>query len=222
MLTCDLHIHSNFSRDGESSVRDCLMRAADVGLDAIAITDHDTLEGARAALSRKSRVIVIPGIEISTVQGHLIVLGTLDPIPPGLDVIETIRIAHDLGGVVVLPHPFHMWRHGVAVQFRAAMPAVDAIETFNSRYIVGTANKKAARVARILGKPCVGGSDAHNARYIGFGRTYVSAEPDTDSILDAIRNGATMAGGHMTPLRTYTRQSLRNTWRKIKRRVRKR
>ncbi len=222
MLTCDLHIHSNFSRDGESSVRDCLARAAEVGLDAIAITDHDTTEGSRAALARKSRVIVIPGIEISTIQGHLIVLGTLEPISPGLDVLETIRIARDLGGVVILPHPFHMWRHGVAVQFRAAMPAVDAIETFNSRYIVGTANKKAARVARILGKPCVGGSDAHNARYIGFGRTYISAEPEVNSILDAIRDGATMAGGHMTPLRTYTRQSLRNTWRKIKRRVRKR
>ncbi len=222
MLICDLHVHTNYSKDGESSIEEILRKAEEVGLDAIAITDHDTLEGARAALARKSRVIVIPGIEISTLQGHLIVLGTLEPIPPGLDVLETIRIAHDLEGVVILPHPFHMWRHGVAVQFRAAMPAVDAIETFNSRYIVGTANRKAARAARILGKACVGGSDAHNARYIGFGRTYVSAEPEIDSILDAIRSGATMAGGHMTPLRTYTRQSLRNTWRKLKRRVRKR
>ncbi len=222
MLTCDLHIHSNFSRDGESSVGDCLLRAAEVGLDVIAITDHDTVEGSRAALAKKSKVIVIPGVEISTLQGHLIVLGTLEPIPPGLDVLETIRIAHGLEGVVILPHPFHMWRHGVAVQYRAAMPAVDAIETFNSRYIVGTANKKAARIARILGKPSVGGSDAHNARYIGFGRTYVSAKPDPESILEAIRDGATMAGGHMTPLHTYTRQSLRSTWRRIKRRVRKR
>ena len=220
MLTCDLHVHTNYSRDGESSIEDIIRRAELTGLDALAITDHDTIEGARAAMEIPTRVMIIPGIEISTRQGHLIALGVFEEFPKGLDVLDTIALAREHGAVLILPHPFHMWRHGVALHMRSALGSVDAIEVFNSRYIVGSANKKAARFAKKLGKACVGGSDAHNARYVGYGRTLVDASsPDIPSILQAIRSGKTTATGRMTPLRTYTRQSLRNTWKKLKRRV---
>ena len=217
MLTCDLHVHTNFSRDGESSVEDILKRAEAVGLDAIAITNHDTVEGAKKALTCKTDVLVIPGVEITTKQGHLLVLGVTEMIPTGLDVAETIAIARKLGAVLILPHPYHVWRHGVARKRRGGMLIVDAVEVFNSRYIVGSANRKATRIARRLGKPCVGGSDAHNARYVGYGRTFVDAEPTVPAILQAIREGKVSSGGKRTPLRTYTRQSLKSTWRKITR-----
>jgi len=217
MLSCDLHVHTNVSKDGESSIEEILKRAEEAGLDAIAITDHDSVDGAKKALLCKSSVLVIPGIEISTRQGHLLALGVTEVIPPGLDVGETIDIARKLGAVLILPHPFHMWRHGVARKKRGGLLLVDAIEAFNSRYIVGSANGKAARFAKRLGKPCVGGSDAHNAKFVGFGRTFVEAEPTVPAILQAIREGKVSCGGKQTPLRTYTRQSLRSTWRKIKR-----
>jgi len=221
MQTCDLHVHTNFSKDGESSVEDILRQAEAVGLDVIAITDHDCVDGAKKALACKSSLLIIPGIEVSTRQGHLIVLGVTEIIPSGLDVRETVRIAHRMGALVILPHPYHVWRHGVARRIRAAMNIVDAVEVFNSRYVVGSANQKAGRIAARLNKPCVGGSDAHNARFVGYGRTFVEAEPDMQAIFDAIRKGNVSCGGKKTPLRTYTRQSLNNTWRKIKRLTRR-
>jgi len=217
MLACDLHVHTNYSKDGESSVEEILRQAEREGLDAIVISDHDTVEGAKKALTLPSTVLVIPGIEVSTKQGHLLVLGVTEIIPAGLDVVATVDIAHRLGGLCILPHPYHVWRHGVARRKKAGMNVVDAVEAFNSRYIVGSANQKAARVAKRLGKPCVGGSDAHNARFVGFGRTYVESEKSVPAILEAIRAGRVSCGGRKTPLRTYTRQSINNTWRKIKR-----
>ncbi|NYT05743.1 MAG: PHP domain-containing protein [Methanomicrobiales archaeon] len=221
MRTCDLHIHTSFSKDGESTVEEVLAQAARVGLDAVAITDHDTVEGARYALSLAGPVTVIPGVEVSTRQGHLIVLGVTDPIPPGMDFVQTVAVARGMGGVLILPHPYHQWRHGVALKVTSAISLVDAVESFNSRYITGSANRRAAREAYRADKPCVGGSDAHNGRYVGFGRTLVDTDgPDAASILAAIRAGKTRAEGHMTPLRTYTRQSLKGAVRRIKTRVR--
>lgn len=217
MLACDLHVHTSYSKDGESSIEDILRQAEAEGLDAIAITDHDSVEGARKALAIPSAVLVIPGIEVSTKQGHLLVLGVTEVIPAGLDVVATVNIARTMGALTILPHPYHVWRHGVARRKKTGMSAVDAVEVFNSRYIVGSANRKAARIAKRLGKPCVGGSDAHNARYVGYGRTYVDAEKTVPAILEAIRAGRVSFGGRKTPLRTYTRQSINNTWRKIKR-----
>jgi len=217
MLTCDLHIHTSYSKDGESSVEEILRAAEAAGLDVIAITDHDSVDGAKKALTLPSSVLVIPGIEVSTKQGHLLVLGVTEIIPAGLDVVDTVNIARRMGALLILPHPYHVWRHGVARRKKVGMSVVDAVESFNSRYIVGSANKKAARIAKRLGKPCVGGSDAHNAKFVGFGRTYVDAEKNIPAILDAIRAGKVSCGGKKTPLRTYTRQSINNTWRKIKR-----
>ncbi len=222
MLSADLHVHTSCSGDGESRVEEVLAAARTAGLDAIALTDHDTIDGCRKAASLQcSDILVIPGVEVSTRQGHLLALGVSNPVPKGLDVLETIAMVHEMGGVAILPHPFHRYRHGVALKMKEALEAADAIEVFNSRYILGGANRKAFRYARRLGKPMVAGSDAHNCRYIGYGRTLIDAECSVSGILEAIRKGKTKPSGRRTPVRTYTKQSLRNSWRKLKGRIKR-
>jgi predicted metal-dependent phosphoesterase TrpH len=219
MLSVDLHVHSTCSSDGESDIPSILDAAKKAGLDAIAITDHDSTDGCLIAAGMNAGIVVIPGIEVTTRQGHLLVLGAAGQIPRGLDVLETIALARSLGGVTILPHPFHRYRHGVGLKTTEALKAVDAIEVFNSRYIVGSANRRALKWARKLDKPIVSGSDAHHCRYVGYGKTLIDAEPTIGSILEAIREGRTWPSGKRTPVRTYTKQSISNTWRKFKTRI---
>ena len=221
LLKCDLHVHTNASRDGESPVEEVIAAARAAGLDAVAITDHDTTEGALYALGQDNPdILIIPGIEVSTKQGHLLVLGTTKVFPPKEDVLKTIACAKAEGGVTIVPHPFHRWRHGVGLRCKEALKEADAIEAFNSRYIIGTANQRAVKQAKKYHKPLTAGSDAHNCKFVGFGITEIEcSERSVDAILAAIREGHIRSMCRKTPLRTYTRQSWNNTVRKVRRRV---
>lgn len=219
MLNADLHIHTSCSKDGESTVEQVLAAAVRAGLDVIAITDHDTMDGYRIACELTTDLLVIPGVEVSTKDGHLIALGIEKAPLPGFPIPDTIREVKNAGGVTILPHPFHRYRHGAALKCAGSFAAADAIEVYNSRYVIPHANKKAMRLARAMGKPVVAGSDAHNARFIGYGRTLIDAEKNVPSVLKAIKEGRTQPAGRKTPVRVYTKQSLRNSWRKIRGRL---
>ncbi|MBN1167344.1 MAG: PHP domain-containing protein [Methanospirillaceae archaeon] len=219
MLACDLHVHSSHSRDGESSITDIIREAERRGLFGIAITDHDTMSGVTEALAIETPLMIIPGIEISTRQGHLLALGIKEPVAPGQDIFSTVTEIRECGGISVLPHPFHRYRHGAGLIIPEVIAVVDAVEVYNSRYIIGTANRQAVKAAGRYHKPMVGGSDAHRASYVGYGLTYIDAKPDLLSILTAIRDGKTEYGGRKTPLMVYTGQSARNSWNRIKRRI---
>ena len=93
-LICDLHVHTNASADGHCPVEKVLERAKAAGLDAVAVTDHDTTVSALKALSLESEVIVIPGIEVSTKDGHVLILGTTKEYEAGKPADETIAEAY--------------------------------------------------------------------------------------------------------------------------------
>jgi hypothetical protein len=206
MLRFDLHVHTNFSRDGQSTVEEILMAAKAKGLDGVAITDHNTTAGARYALEICDRVapglLVIPGEEISTRSGHLIVLGIINDIARGMTVSDTIKAGHDMGGTVIVPHPYNRPRHGMSIPDGA-----DAVEAYNSRFIFGVHNRLAKSRSKRLGLPTVAGSDAHTANFVGTAITIVDTdEKSVPAVLRAIREGKTGVAVKKTPLSVYVAQ----------------
>ncbi len=213
----DLHIHSNYSTDSNLSVDDILKQAVRKGLDGIAICDHNTVEGSLRAIQRVRELnlslIVIPGMEISTSDGHLIVLGIREDIQPGLTVSETIMIARQKGAVVIAPHPFKKNSIGYAAK------DADAIETFNSRCLFGE-NEKAKEMCLSLMKPEVGGSDSHLLAAIGLGFTEIDGHRSESSVLESIRTGKTRSGGQIIPPNIMMVHAVWGLARRMRRRAR--
>lgn len=114
-VSIDTHVHSDESYDGHEPVELILEHAAEIGLDAVVITDHDVIgESKRAAeLAPEYGLIGIPGVEVSTAHGHLLAVGVERMPPRRQPYDETIEWIHDRGGVAIVPHPFQRSRHGV-------------------------------------------------------------------------------------------------------------
>ncbi|MDR0309354.1 MAG: PHP domain-containing protein, partial [Candidatus Methanoplasma sp.] len=88
-MKADLHIHSNFSNDGKSTVEEIIAEAERKGLGCIAITDHNSFE-AYGLAKDNGKVIVIPGTEVSSKDGHILAYGIDRNIPRGMTIKETI------------------------------------------------------------------------------------------------------------------------------------
>ncbi len=207
MLKFDFHVHSNHSRDGIDSVEKILKQAISRGLNGIAITDHDTLSGAIEAMEivekQNLSILVIPGIEVSTKEGHLIVLGIREAIPPKLAVDETIRIARKMKGLIVAPHPRALFRNSLR---DLNSLDIDAIE-FNPKPFANT--KFAERIAVKHSLPMIAGSDAHSAEFIGYAITEIDCELSQKSVFQAIKARETKIASKKIPFSLLFKQWLR-------------
>ncbi|WP_435197065.1 CehA/McbA family metallohydrolase [Natronomonas sp. EA1] len=204
----DPHVHSEGSYDGHEPVELLLEQAAEIGLDGIVVTDHDTIEESRraAALAPEYGLLGIPGVEVSTAAGHLLAIGVDEQPDPHRPLAETVETVRDLGGVAVVPHPFQRTRHGVA---KRRLTDCDAIEVYNSWLFTGYRNRRAKRFAERHDYPGVAASDAHSAAFIGRAYTEltidgVAAVDDLEGtdVVDAIRSGNADIHGHRQPLRS--------------------
>jgi len=211
VLSVELHTHSSLSHDGRDPVDHLLEQAASVGLDAIAVTDHDEIDASLDAVEQAPEygLIGIPGMEITTAVGHVLALGVREKIPAGLSFEATLDRIHEQGGIAVVPHPFQSSRHGVAPHISAeTLASADAIEVYNSRLLTGRSNRKAERFAAFHDLPMTAGSDAHIAEMVGQAITEVDATDRTaESILDAVAAGRTSVVGRRTPWRISFRQA---------------
>jgi len=162
----DLHLHSHFSHDGQSSLDELIQRCADCGLDRIALTDHNTVEGA-LALAKMAPVLAIIGEEAKTREGEVIGLFITGRIPPYLPPEEAMDMIHGMGGLTYLPHPLDRNRaHFRGERLVELADRIDIIETYNA-WCEPASNQAAARFAADLGKVSATGSDAHSARELG-------------------------------------------------------
>ena len=197
-LKLDLHVHTNRSRDAFTPPEQLASICKDHGLDGLAITDHNVL-----AMESGGEPIILPGIEISTRDGHIIGLGVSETIPRGLSADETIRRIRDLNGVSVIPHPYDLLRSAVKPHLLTTRP--DAIEVINSSsFLHSIAWTRARKFAERGNYPMTAGSDSHIPQTIGRAYTGVECESkSTSSILAALRTGSTVPVG--SPIRATER-----------------
>lgn len=219
VLSVELHTHSVLSHDGRDPIDRLLEQAQAVGLDALAVTDHDEIDASLTAaeLAPEYGLVGIPGMEVTSRAGHVLALGVEETIPAGLPFESTLETIWDEGGIVVVPHPFQKSRSGVIANVsKNVLAAADAIEVYNSRLLTGRANRKAEKFARRRGLPTTAGSDAHISEMVGQAVTRVDAQNSSvDAILDAIADGRTTVEGKRTPWRISFRQAASGTKRRV-------
>jgi len=209
-IRVDLHIHTCHSVDSLMTLDEVVEAALAQGLGALAITDHDAIEGA-LALSRSAPFPVIVGEEVDVGDGEIIGLFLHEWIPPKLGPQETIARIRAQGGLVYIPHPFDSHRYPLPEPvLLSVLHEVDAIEVLNARVTVPAFNERAADFAREHGLPGGAGSDAHTPGEIG--RAYVEMEPfaDRDSFLIHLARGR--IGGRESRRHVH----LYSTWAKIR------
>lgn len=194
----DLHIHSDYSRDAFSPIKEVLKRADEINLDLIAITDHDTMEGVKQAekIAPEFKVKLINGEEISTKEGHLIGLFIENFISPGKLILDAIREIHSQGGLAIVPHPLTRLSQGVSLNtLFQIFKEVDGIETFNASWLGWINQKKVEKLnSQFFHLAQIGGSDAHVLREVGKAYTIFKGKNPSDLYL-AIKNKTTQAEG---------------------------
>jgi predicted metal-dependent phosphoesterase TrpH len=193
----DLHLHSNFSPDGRSSLDELIQRCAECGLDRIALTDHNTVEGA-LALAHKAPELAIVGEEAKTREGEVIGLFITGLIPPYLPAEHVMDMIHGMGGLTYMPHPLDRRRSNFrAERIVELADRIDIIETYNA-WCEPAANQAAARLAGELGKVAATGSDSHAAHELGRSwmeiEDYMSPQDFLEKLRDA-RHVVTASSG---------------------------
>ncbi|MCS7098546.1 MAG: PHP domain-containing protein [Candidatus Methanomethyliaceae archaeon] len=186
-IILDPHIHTNSSPDSTLTINQLLSGILAAGINAIAITDHETMEGykrLKSSLSFKG-ILLIPGIEISTNVGDLIVLGLENP-PISRDPMILIEKVKQEGGLIVAPHPFDESRKSIGNL--CAKLGVDLIEAYNGRCST-KANKEAREFATALNIKIIGGSDAHRKEDLGSVINIMECERSIEDILEELKKG---------------------------------
>ena len=201
MIKLDLHVHSQYSDDAVGSPMEIIKSLKKKGLQGMAFTDHNTVSGGIKALKIAPKdFIVIPGVEISTADGHMLALNVKKNISRNLSTEETVDIIIDEGGIPIIPHLFRSMSGIKTAKLKTVLENIHAIEVFNGCSQPKT-NLKTAKVAKEFNLGGTGGSDAHNPLYAGYGYTLVdTTDFNPDTVLSEINKKKTWGEGMVLPL----------------------
>ena len=194
----DLHIHTHYSADACGSPEAMIAAAKQRGLSGIAVTDHNTCEAVayliKAGLMREDGLpvdgfLIIPGVEVSTADGHLLCLGITLPKMKGAPALVVAAAVKQKGGICIAPHAYDSFRAGIREEILDQLDLA-ALETFNAAVTLRSFNAKAAAYAARRGLAGTSASDAHHASAAGICSTaYDLSELSVTAVLDAIPRG---------------------------------
>ena len=209
-----MHIHTCYSIDCLTPLEKIVERCLDLGINCVAIADHDTIAGA-LKLREMAPFKVIIAEEILTPAGEIMGLFLSERVPHRLSVQETISRIRRQGGLVAIPHPFGRSLPWNASSLTSAevLSQVDIIEAFNSRTPFSASIARAGKLAAEYGKPASAGSDAHTPGEIG--RAYVEM-PEFDGPTDFLNS---LAQGRIVGQRSSYLPHIASTWAKIRKRI---
>jgi predicted metal-dependent phosphoesterase TrpH len=208
----DIHMHSTAS-DGFASIHQILGYVARKRLlNVIAITDHDVMDSSLWAYNHRHNYPfdIIPGVEVSSADGHVLALWVTQPIARDMSLKDTVKAIHKQGGMAILAHPFEAIVCPSAAWSYLRNPhiivdaGIDAIEIHNAGAFTPGNNLLARRLAKQLGLPTVGNSDGHSLDAIGRGTTAFKGRT-ADDLRQAIQSGDTVVSGSMWPARDYVK-----------------
>jgi len=212
----DLHTHSFFSGDGVSSPEELIAAARAKNLHGLAITDHNTCDAVNYLLEKGlmrmdglpvDNFLILPGVEVTTADGHLLCIGATLPFLKGKPALEVCEMIHARGGLAIPPHPYDMFRAGIRFSTLEKLP-VDALEVFNAATTLRRYNRYAFKYAQIRGLPMTAASDAHHAAAVGTAYTILDTDDfSVKGILAQILKSNELNQKYMTP-----RDSVRKTW----------
>ena len=201
LINAELHCHNSFSNfhvgeeeppyDCNISIRDQLVRSYNLGLDAIFVTNHNTLDGYHQLLEYKNdhekfqKIDVFPAEEITIDNGaHVLAYGIHDEIPAGISLEEVIDMVRSQGGVSSAPHPFSLLD-----ALRDSAKKCDMVEVFNSNNVDILSNARATQFALDNKMIQVAGSDSHVLSTLGRCVNVIDSENNLDDILQAMKRG---------------------------------
>lgn len=214
MIKVDLHTHSVYSKhriwgnEAFGTPKQMIKFAMKNGLNALAITDHDSMKGSLIGMEYAKSLkdfVLIPGSEVSSLGGHILALGIRENVQKGLSVQETIDRIHQLGGIAIAPHPYSGFPRTSSLKDSIKKYRFDVVEVLNG----GTRmrdNRKAYRVAKEMNYPMSGGSDAHYWKDIGAIYNVVDCDLSVDDILESLKKGSAVIKGR--PFGFYSKMRL--------------
>lgn len=187
-INADLHMHTTYSRDSKNTVETIIRTAREIGLGAIAVTDHNEIKGAlRAKELADGDPFVIVAEEIKSREGEVIGLFLQEWIPPKLSFDETLSRIKEQGALVYVPHPFDALRTTPSYQALVDnLHRIDVIEIYNAKVALSAFNLSAERFAAKYNIVAGAGSDAHVRQALGTAMLRMPRFHDPESFMAAL------------------------------------